>query len=49
MVVKSQNERYSPITNGTKNPMQNAIIVGRTKIGQYFLMAFSTLHPPRKV
>ena len=28
------------------NPMINAASVGSTKIGQYFLMAFSTVYPP---
>ena len=34
--------------NGYKNPTQNAARVGSTKIGQYFLIAFSIVIPFQK-
>ena len=41
-VVNLQRDKYNPCKKGHKKPMQNAATVGTTKIGQYFLIAFST-------
>jgi hypothetical protein len=41
IVVNWQKERYSPCKKGTINPIVNAAIVGKTKIGQYFFKILS--------
>ena len=43
-VVNLQKDKKIPYTNGTINPIANAIIVGSRKIGKYFLIAFSIIH-----
>ena len=45
-VVNWQKARYTPSTKGMMKPMTNAARVGRTKMGQYFLIARCTVSPP---
>ena len=45
-VVKSQKDRYSPITNGIINAMKNAIRVGPTKMMKYFFIDLFITAPP---
>ena len=45
-VVKSQKDRYSPITKGMINAMKNAISVGPTNRKKYFFMDLFIRKPP---